>query len=155
MKNLGEFLDTVPSFAGFTPHELAMLEHALVVGDYPDGHVFFREGETADSMYLVVEGDVLATRRRAEGRGHLVLNRLGPGELFGLVSLIDHRPHIITCTAAGPVTVAYLPRAAFELLYKASANVGYHFQKLIACQLVHDLRVYSRALSASISEHDA
>ena len=149
--NFSEFLDTVPSFAEFTQQELAVLEQALVVSEFPDGHVFFREGEAADSMYLVVAGEVVATRRRPEMRRPIVLDRLNAGELFGLVSLIDHRPHIMTCTAVGETTVATLPRIAFELLYKANANVGYHFQKLIARQLVHDLRVYSQALRESIT----
>ena len=153
--NFADFLDTVPSFKDFERHELAMLEHAMIVDDYSDHHVFFREGETADLMYLIVEGVVEATRHRPEGRGYMILDRLTNGELFGLVSLIDHRPHIVTCTAIGRTTVASLPRAAFELLYKANANVGFHFQKLIARQLVHDLRTYSKALRENLSAQPA
>ena len=74
------------------------------------------------------------------------MNTIRVGELFGLVSLIGSCDHSATCTANGPVTVAYLPRSAFDLLFKAHARIGNHFQLLIAQQLVHDMRAYTALL---------
>ncbi len=146
MKNFSEFLNTVPSFANFNRRELEMLEQAMIVEDYQDGHVFMEEGKAADRMYLIVEGEVMVTRQRVEARGYDELNRMHNGDLFGLISLVDHGPHSATCTAVGPVKAAFLPRNAFELLFKTHANVGYHFQQLIAQQLVQNMRAYTGVL---------
>jgi CRP-like cAMP-binding protein len=108
--------------------------------------VFSREGERAERMYLVIEGDVDVTRRRLLQRGYDNLKTIRSGELFGLVSLIDSNTHSATCTANGAVTVAYLPRSAFDLLFKTHARIGRHFQLLVAQQLVHDMRAYTALL---------
>lgn len=145
--DFAEFLQTVPAFAEFGPDELKILEHAMFVDHYPDGHVFISEDRRNESMYLIIEGQVLATHRRARGRGKEVIERLGPGDLFGLVALIDHRPAWATYHAAGGVTAASLPVSAFELLFTAHSPIAQHFQNLIALQLVRDLHTCVQALT--------
>ncbi len=152
MKDFKSFLETVPAFSEFSREELEMLEKAMVVESFDAGHVFVAEGRPADRVYLLVDGTVEVTRERVLRRGFDVLKTVSPGELFGLVSLIDHRDHSATCSAVGAVTVAYLPRSAFELLFRAHARVGWHFQKLIAQQLVHDLRTYTGLLAQRAAE---
>ncbi len=152
--NFSEFLQTVPMFADFTQAELGVLEQAMVVRQYPDGHVFIREGESGDAMYLIVDGQVNATRKRHPERGFDVLEKMGPGDMFGLVSLIDYGRRSSACTAVGPVSAASLPRSAFLLLYKAHAPIGYHFQYLIARQLARDARVLNQVLlDAVVSDY--
>jgi CRP-like cAMP-binding protein len=65
---------------------------------------------------------------------------MGPGEIFGLIGLIDHVRRTATCTAAGPVVVASLPSSAFTFLYTMHASLGYCFQRLVAVQLARDAR---------------
>ncbi len=146
----GDFLHTVPTLQELDAKELDTLERAMDVREFADGHQFIREGEGADSMYLVVSGEVVVTRRRPEGHGVDLLARLGAGELFGLIALIDNKPRSATCTAAGHVRVAALPRSAFMLWYQANPSMAWHFQRLIARQLVRDLRSYSQLMVQGI-----
>lgn len=148
-----DFLEVVPAFEEFTRPELDLLERAMVVRDFPDGHVFVQEGSSADTMHLIVEGKVLVKRRRPEGIGTEVLGQLQAGEIFGLVALIDHGVRTATCVAEGPVRTASLPRTAFELLFKGDARIGYHFQKLIARQMVHDIRIATASLMGKVVAH--
>jgi CRP-like cAMP-binding protein len=141
-----EFLQSVPALAEFGPQELDILEQALIVDQYPDGHEFFGEDKRGASLYLIIEGKVIATHRRLQLRGLDIFERLGPGDLFGLVALIDHRPAWATYRAEGIVTAASLPVTAFELLFTADAPIAHHFQNLIAMQLVRDLRRCVRIL---------
>lgn len=144
--HFADFLNTVPAFESFTRQDIDLLEKSMTVRDFPDDHMFVRQGESADAMYLIVQGDVVIRRRRETGIGFETLGRLGPGEIFGLVSLIDRGPRTADCIADGPVRAAMLPYGAFQLLFKANARVGYHFQQLIARQLVHDLRIATASL---------
>lgn len=148
--DFGDFLQSVPALAEFEPAELAILEHAMVVGDYPGGHEFIGEDARAQAMYLIVEGEVVATHRRIKLRGVDVIERLGPGDLFGLVALIDHAHEWATYRAVGPVRAASLPYNAFELLFTANAPIAHHFQDLIALQLARDLRACIQTIAAEL-----
>jgi CRP/FNR family cyclic AMP-dependent transcriptional regulator len=147
MTNFGEFLQRIPTFAEFGPQEVAVLEKAMVVDQYPDGYEFIGEDKRGQATFLIVEGEVVATHRRIKLRGYDVYEHLGPGDLFGLVGLIDHRPEWATYRAVGPVTAASLPYNVFDLLFTADAPIAHHFQYLIALQLAHDLRNCARTLA--------
>jgi EAL domain-containing protein (putative c-di-GMP-specific phosphodiesterase class I) len=67
------------------------------------GEYLFREGERAESAYLVEEGSIelQATRAgRAGGPAHTIaIARLGPGELLGEMSALDHSLHSVSAVA--------------------------------------------------------
>lgn len=153
--NFTDFLETVPAFAEFDAAELVVLGQAMVVDYYPDEYVFIGEEQRGENMFVVVEGEVVATHKRLKMRGIEVMERLGPGDLFGLVELIDHHYAWATYRAVGAVTVASLPAAAFELLFTAHTPIAHHFQGLIALQLARDLRVCIQDLVASFAKETA
>ena len=94
--NLIEFLNQVPSFSDFSQDEIHLLSLSMSPRDYPEGHVFVKEGKTSDGLYLIIDGEVVVTRER-EDHGIDILERLLSGEVFGLVSLIDHGVRSATC----------------------------------------------------------
>ena len=143
--NFTEFLNQVPSFSDFSQEEIHILAQAMATSEFPEDHVFVKEGKSADGLYLIVKGEVIVTRER-DDHGVDILERLVNGELFGLISLIDHGVRSATCTAATKVTAAYLPKAAFQMLYESHTRLGYHFQHMIARQLTHDIRNYTEDL---------
>lgn len=144
-------LRSLETFSGFSASEIDALERALVVQEYPDGHEFVREGHPADSLYIVVAGDVAITRRaQTDPRSHIEITRLRPGEMFGLLALIDRGKRAATCTAVGPVCAASLRREAFELLYDANAPIALHFQQIVSRQLMRDFRALINRMRQSI-----
>jgi CRP/FNR family cyclic AMP-dependent transcriptional regulator len=130
--------------------ETETLARALTTATYPDGHVFVREGKKGDACYLILDGDVSVTRTATEGRGIEHVRTMGPGELFGLIALVDHGKRAATCTAVGEVTAASLPLNAFDMLFRSNAPIAHHFQYVIARQLARDLRAYNHALLAML-----
>jgi CRP/FNR family transcriptional regulator len=62
------------------------------------GDVLFREGDRGDSLYVIADGKVKLGRTSADGRENLVAI-LGPGEMFGELSLFDPGPRTMTATA--------------------------------------------------------
>ena len=73
-----------------------------------------------------------------EHAGYPVARNLGPGDMFGVISLIDPGKCTATCTADTCVTVASLPRHAVMLLMQNHAPLATHFQQLVADQLARD-----------------
>ncbi len=150
MTTVMQFLQTIPQFADFSQSELAAFEKAFRVDTFSDGHVFMNEGDHADAMYLILEGEIEVRRRRKNKAGYAIIDRKRGGEIFGLISLINNEKHGAMALAVGAVQVASLPYSAFELLFDTHAPIALHFQRLVARQLARDLRRFNRALRAAV-----
>lgn len=85
-----------PLFAALDPEGAAALRASLVARDVAKGEVIFSEGQPGDQMYVIVEGKVKLGQTSTDGRESL-LGVLGPGEMFGELSLFD--PGLRTSTA--------------------------------------------------------
>lgn len=151
---LRDFLQSATSFRGLTAKDIHSLEDAFSVGEYPDGHVFIKEGNKADALHVVIQGEVAARHKRANQPGQLDIKRLRPGEIFGLMSLISNRAGKTSCVAVGTVQVATLPNSAFKLLYEADSPLPHHFQHIIARQLARDCRNLTEAMHHGILPTD-
>ena len=71
------------------------------------GEVLFHEGDAGDKLYIVTDGKVKLGRTSSDGRENL-LAILGPGQMFGELSLFDPGPRSATVTAVTDTRV--LPR---------------------------------------------
>ncbi len=85
-----------PLFSALDPEGAAALRASLVARDLAKGEVIFSEGEPGHQMYVIVEGKVKLGQTSSDGRESL-LGVLGPGEMFGELSLFD--PGLRTSTA--------------------------------------------------------
>ena len=93
-----------PLFAALDPEGAAALRASLAETDVAKGEVLFIEGEPGDRMYVIVDGKVKLGQTSTDGRESL-LGVLGPGEMFGELSLFDPGLRTSTATALTDVTV--------------------------------------------------
>ncbi len=128
------------------PGEIDVLERAMLVRQHPDGTKLIREGRPGDALHVIIDGEVEVTRYNKNTGMNERLRTLKGGDIFGLISLLDHGPRAATCTARGPVVVASLPNSAFQLLFHSSMPLAYHFLAAIASQLASDLRLFNETL---------
>jgi CRP/FNR family transcriptional regulator, cyclic AMP receptor protein len=77
-------------FAGLADDQLALITGCASTTVFPSGAILFREGDPADTFYLIRDGKV-ALELAAPGRGALVIETLGVGEVVGFSWLIE--PH--------------------------------------------------------------
>ena len=70
----------------------------------PAAETLFNEGDPGDRLYVVTEGKIKLGRTAADGRENL-LAILGPGEMFGELSLFDPGPRTATATAVTDATL--------------------------------------------------
>jgi len=68
------------------------------------GDVLFHEGDQGDRLYVIGEGKIKLGRSSSDGRENL-LAILGPGEMFGELSLFDPGPRTATATAVAETQV--------------------------------------------------
>jgi CRP-like cAMP-binding protein len=76
------------------------------------GGILFKEGDEGEHVYVIVDGKLKLGTASGDGRENL-LSILGPGEMFGELSLFDPGPRTSTATA---VTDAKLLSLSHEKL---------------------------------------
>jgi CRP-like cAMP-binding protein len=76
----------------------------------PSGTVIFKEGDSGEEMYGVVEGEVSLTT------SHGVVYKLGPDETFGEMSVVDSSPRMATAVAVTETKLAVIDRRMFLFL---------------------------------------
>ncbi len=93
-----EVLMQAPLFQGLEGEAATALAKAMSTAILDKGAVLFHEGDTGDQLYVVVEGKVKLSRSGSAGRENL-LAVLGPGQMFGELSVFDPGPRSSTATA--------------------------------------------------------
>lgn len=89
------FLRSVPIFGGLEGHSLERLIDVLEERTFEKGEAIFNEGELGRTMYVLREGEVEVSRKSANGR-KVPIVRLGPGETFGEMTLVELQPRSAT-----------------------------------------------------------
>lgn len=82
--------------------------------DFTAGEAIFHQGADGDSLYVIERGQV-GVRVEVDGSSAEVAT-LGPGDVFGEMSLLTGEPRTATCTARTEVRCWIVDRAAFETL---------------------------------------
>lgn len=104
------FLHTVPIFGGLEDAELARLWSYTEVHAHPAGETILRQGELAKEMFVLLEGtvEIFAEAEGSAADGEpapeaRVLGRLGRGDCFGEMALIDIQPRSASVRTLTPV----------------------------------------------------
>ena len=96
-----------PLFAALDDESKDTLRRTMDEVRLPRGGTLFTEGEPGDRLYVVTQGKIKLGRTSPDGRENL-LAVLGPGEMFGELSLFDPGPRTATATAITATTLSGL-----------------------------------------------
>ena len=102
-----------PLFAALEDEAVAELQASMLDVELARGGVLFSEGEPGDRLYVVTAGKIKLGRSSSDGRENL-LAVLGPGEMFGELSLFDPGPRTATATAVTDSRVIGLGHEALQ-----------------------------------------
>ncbi|MEY2635465.1 MAG: hypothetical protein RIS75_1405 [Actinomycetota bacterium] len=106
-------INRAPLFAALDVEAAAALRTSMIEVRARKGEVIFVEGEPGDRLYVINEGKITLGHKAGDGRETL-LAVLGPGEMFGELSLFDPGQRTATATALTDATVLGLSREAFR-----------------------------------------
>jgi len=113
-----ELLAKTPLLAGVEPEGIAMIAQRMVEVDFPKDHVIARQGEVGTGFFLVATGSVRVVRDGA------TIARIGPGDFFGELSVLDGRPRIAQVIADEPTTCLALATWDFEAVVREQPEVA-------------------------------
>jgi CRP/FNR family cyclic AMP-dependent transcriptional regulator len=107
-KEVVEQLSNVPLFSSCSQKDLQAIARVVRDIEHPAGTVIAAEGDPGVGLFVIVEGTTDVTiggRRKA---------RLGPGDFFGEIALLDGGPRTATVTAATDVKLLGLTEWTFR-----------------------------------------
>jgi CRP-like cAMP-binding protein len=113
-----EALRAVPFFQDLTPEDLQRLARIGEKRTYKPGEEIVRKDEEGVALYVILSGSATIT---AGGKTH----RLGSGEFFGEMALLEGTRRTATVTAAEPVEAMVIEATYFRpfLIKNASVTV--------------------------------
>jgi hypothetical protein len=126
-------LARVPLFQALSKRHLRGVARLAELKRYSPGSQVVRVGARGDAFYVILDGGAQVTPPKGRGK------KLGEGDYFGELALLDGAPRSATVTAMGTLTTARISRSALSSLKEEPA---------IAVGPVHGLVAIVRALQS-------
>ena len=109
---------------------------------YEPGQDVFRQGDLGDRLYIILSGEA-EVRRQDAGR-ESVLARLGPGQCFGEMALVNMAKRNATVRCLAPMDALSLPKKDFAVLAANLPDLRRSFERLAHQRAEHGVAVGSR-----------
>jgi CRP/FNR family cyclic AMP-dependent transcriptional regulator len=129
-----EVVRQAPLFAALDDESAAALMATMAQVELSRGQVLFREGDPGDRLYVIAEGKIKLGRTSGDGRENL-LAILGPGEMFGELSLFDPGPRNATATAVAETHLIGLGNDDLTTWLTGRPDVARHLLRALARRL--------------------
>ncbi len=134
MDNTEGVLRRAPLFDALDDEGARVLRRQMSEVKLSRGEHLFMEGDDGDALYVVIEGKMKLTRAAADGRENL-LSVIGPGEMFGELSLFDPRPRTSSASAVTDAALASLKHEALIPWLRERPDVSLHMLRQLARRL--------------------
>jgi CRP-like cAMP-binding protein len=119
-----ELLRNVPIFKDLDDGELSRVSEVCREQSFEGGDYIFREGESGNRLYLILEGEVRISRV-IPGSGEEALAVLKPGALFGEMAVFDRSERSTDAISNGGTRCLTISRSDFELLLDFNRDLAY------------------------------
>ena len=138
-KQLGAFsvqqLPPIPLLASLEPPQLESLLQHTPVFYVPAEQFILREGETGDSLFIILEGSVNVLK----GEAMKPVARLGIGACFGEMALLGPKSRRATVITMEPTIVMEIERSASERLQREFPAVKKNLRRYLRQRLLNNL----------------
>jgi CRP/FNR family transcriptional regulator, cyclic AMP receptor protein len=116
-------LGRCPLFSSLQRSDLVQLAKVTEDLEVEEGKVLAREGEIGQEFFVIVEGEVSVTKDGQE------IRRLGPGDFFGEIALLQDVRRTATVTAATQLRFFVLTRQGFRSLFAHQPEIEAQVRK--------------------------
>ncbi|MFO8057254.1 MAG: response regulator [bacterium] len=138
-------VDSMPLFLGLAEDQIEKIVSESKRRKFPAGEVIIREGEQGDHFYGILSGTVVVEK----GADQAVLARLGPGEEFGELALVDREVRVATCRAETEVEALEIERTEFEKVLEDDPELERKLLRSLLAILARRLRQTDTSLTFS------
>ncbi|MBL8471133.1 MAG: cyclic nucleotide-binding domain-containing protein [Rhodocyclaceae bacterium] len=125
-------------FSTLTLRELQVVETLYHERSFLKDEIIFDEGEEGQALYAILNGELLVLRRF--DATPVTLARLGPGDFFGEMALLDQAPRQAQVRAASDCELLVFFRADFMQLLQTHPRVASKISLQLARHLAQRVR---------------
>ncbi len=147
-----ELLSALPMFEALDDDALSELAGRVRLRTFARGQPVVRQGERAESFYLVRRGTLLVVEQDPESSAERVLRSLGRGETFGELALLEGAPRSATVRAAEESDAFEVDKGTFDRLLADMVDVPEFAPTLQAVAELRELPCFAHLEPDELSE---
>ena len=129
-----EVVRRAPLFTALDDAQASSLRASMDSVKINKGGILFKEGDEGEHVYVILDGKLKLGTSSTDGRENL-LSILGPGEMFGELSLFDPGPRTSTATAVTDAKLLSLSHEKLIPWLKGNPEVSLHLLARLAQRL--------------------
>jgi CRP-like cAMP-binding protein len=123
------------------------MAEAFTIVRYKQHSIIFRDGDVADSFYIIRQGNV-ALNRLVKVLDNVESDNLGPGDLFGIEAVMSSHPHFDNAVAKSDCVLIAIKRDQFKQLIQGNTAIAMR----IALQLSQRIRFLNMQFTSAPME---
>ena len=124
-----ELLQRVALFAGVSPESRGAIAALATDVEFPAGRPIARQGEIGSGLFVIVSGAVHVVQ---DG---VVIARLGPGDFFGELSVLDQQPRVASVITDEPTACLAISAWDFERLLRGEPGLALSVLRVVVARL--------------------
>ena len=129
-----DYLSNIQVFRDLTPNELAQMDRQLTMSTCRPGKIFYMPEDSGEVLFLLKKGRVQLYRIAPNGK-KLVMATLGPGAIFGEMSLVGQGMHNTFAESMDECVLCVMSRSDVERLVQEKPEVAFRFVEALGRRL--------------------
>lgn len=150
LNEIVRMLMDIPLFAAIDRSKLKLLAFTSERVQFDAGQIVFRQGDTGDHAYVVVDGEADVVLESPGGSSTVAT--LGRNEIFGEMALLAKMPRTTTIRARTPLTLLSLGQDVFLPLVEENGEIAVAMLRVLAERLASTLRNYGKLVAENRAE---
>ncbi len=128
------YLSSIQVFRDLTPEDLAMMDKQTTMSTCQSGKIFYMPEDSGEVLFLLKKGRVQLYRIAPNGK-KLVVATLGPGAIFGEMSLVGQGMHNTFAESIDECLLCVMSRSDVERLVREKPEVAFRFVEAMGNRL--------------------
>jgi CRP-like cAMP-binding protein len=118
-------------FTDLNEREMTEVAKLATVEKRSAGSRIITEGTNASALYMLKEGKVVVRMTSRDGH-EVVIDELGPGDVFGWSAVLDHQMFKAAVWAIEDCTIIVMDGAKLKALFDTNNHIGYRAVRVVA-----------------------
>jgi CRP/FNR family transcriptional regulator, cyclic AMP receptor protein len=129
-----DYLSNIQVFRDLSPNELAEMDRQITMSTSRRGKIFYMPEDSGEVLFLLKKGRVQLYRIAPNGK-KLVIATLGPGAIFGEMSLVGQGMHNTYAESIDECVLCVMSRLDVERLVREKPEVAFRFVEALGNRL--------------------
>jgi uncharacterized membrane protein YeaQ/YmgE (transglycosylase-associated protein family) len=124
-------LKNIEIFEQLTVNDLAAVASVSEVVSFPENQTVIQEGDSGDTLYLIIEGRVTVSKKQ-DGGGEIELDQMDAGDYFGEMALFEDIPRTATIRTLQPCRMLTLHKQEFKEMVREYPQIALDICKVLS-----------------------